>query len=91
MQMKYEWDDKKRERNLIARSIDFTIATGFAWDEALTIEDTRSDYNERRFLSYAPIIDRLYAMVWTQRGDTKRIISLRKANKREVLKYERQT
>jgi uncharacterized DUF497 family protein len=75
----------------MTRNIDFTIASGFIWDEALTIEDTRSDYNEPRFLSYAPIMDRLYAMIWTQRGDIKRIISLRKANKREVLKYERET
>jgi len=89
--MKYEWDEKKRERNLMIRNIDFTIAAGFVWDEALTIEDTRSDYNELRFLSYAPIMDRLYAMIWTQRGEIRRIISLRKANKREVLQYERET
>ncbi|MDQ7001479.1 MAG: BrnT family toxin [Ghiorsea sp.] len=89
--MKYEWDEKKREHNRMTRNIDFTIASGFIWDEALTIEDTRSDYNESRFLSYAPIMDRLYAMIWTQRGGIRRIISLRKANKREVLQYERET
>ncbi len=89
--MQYEWDEKKCDRNLTARNIDFAVASGFIWNEALTMEDTRSNYTEPRFLSYAPIADRLYAMVWTQRGDVCRIISLRKANKREVLRYERET
>jgi uncharacterized DUF497 family protein len=89
--MQYEWDEKKRESNLIAREVDFAVACDFIWDEALTIEDSRRNYNEPRFLSYAPIADRLYVMIRTQRGVARRIISLRKANKREVLKYERET
>jgi len=89
--MQFEWDEKKRESNLLTKGIDFSIASDFKWDEALTIEDTRHDYSEPRFLSYAPIADRLYAMVWTQRGISRRIISLRRANKREVLKYEYET
>jgi uncharacterized DUF497 family protein len=89
--MRYEWDEKKCENNLLTHGTDFAIASDFDWDEALTIQDTRLNYSEDRFLSYAPIAERLYAMVWTPREDVCRIISLRKANRREVLKYEHET
>jgi len=89
--MRYEWDEKKRASNLLTHGIDFAIVRNFDWNAALIIRDTRRNYREPRFLSYAPIADRLYAMVWTPRGDVRRIISLRKANRREVLKYERET
>jgi len=89
--MQYEWDEKKRESNLLTHGIDFAIVGDFDWNEALTIQDTRRNYSEDRFLSYAPIAERLYAMIWTPRGDVHRIISLRKANRREVSKYEHET
>jgi hypothetical protein len=46
--------------------------------------DNRRDYFELREIGYAVIQDRLYCVVFTQRGETMHIISLRKANRREV-------
>jgi len=41
--------------------------------------------------SLAPMNDRIYAVVWVQRGDSVRVISLRKANLREAKLYANQT
>ncbi|WP_430540790.1 BrnT family toxin [Planktotalea arctica] len=54
------------------------------WTTALTREDNRVEYGERRFISIGLIGDRHFVVVWTQRDDALRLISLRKANKREV-------
>lgn len=86
---KLEWDEAKRSRNLSAHGVDFTLIEGFAWAAALTREDLRADYGEARFVSISLIGDRHFVAVWTRRGDTLRLISLRKANTREVKIYER--
>ncbi len=51
--------------------------------------DARMDYGELREIGYALINERLYCVVFTQRGDTMHIISLRKANPREVRDVQR--
>lgn len=53
--------------------------------------DCRRDYGELREIGYAQIDHRLYCVVFTQRGRTFRVISLRKANSREVKRYVEQT
>ncbi|MDO9527257.1 MAG: BrnT family toxin [Gemmobacter sp.] len=49
----------------------------------LTVEDDRVDYGETRLITIGFLDRRMVVMVWTQRGATRRIISLRKANERE--------
>lgn len=87
--MDVEWNQAKRDRNLAKHGVDFAAIEGFSWNAALTREDTRSAYGETRFVSISPIGDRLYVAVWTERGVDCRLISLRKANKREVAIYAR--
>ena len=50
-------------------------------------QDKRFDYVETRMLGYAFIGERLYCVVYTDRGSNRRIISLRKANNREKKSY----
>jgi uncharacterized protein len=57
---------------------------------ALIVEDLRKDYGERRFQALGLIGDRLHMMVFTPRANKAHLISLRKANKREVKRYEAQ-
>lgn len=57
------------------------------WDTLLAKKDDRKDYGEKRMIGYALIDDRLYCVVFTDRGSERRIISLRKANQREVKYY----
>jgi uncharacterized DUF497 family protein len=71
--------------------ISFEQARDFDWDGALVWCDTRRDYNEERFIALGFIGERLHSLVFTVRGDTVRIISLRKANRREEIGYEQET
>ncbi|MBW7850889.1 MAG: BrnT family toxin [Rhodospirillales bacterium] len=82
-----EWDDDKRAANIEKHGVDFSVARDFDWDTALTLEDDRQDYGEPRFVSIGFIGPRLHVLVWTTRSERLRVISLRKANAREVQRY----
>lgn len=86
-----EFDLAKSERNARERELPFDLADEFDWDTALIIEDTRRDYGEPRFRAFGFIGDRMHAMVFTPREGGLRVISLRKANRREERKYEKET
>jgi len=64
-----------------------TIATGFEWDTARIEQDVRFDYGELRFQAIGYIGERLHFMVFCVRAGKNRIISLRKANPREIKRY----
>ena len=86
--MAYEWDEGKRQINLEKHGIDFSAIHSFGWECATIFEDLRMDYDEPRMVAYGNIKGRLVVVVYTQRGDeTIRVISMRKANKREVSRY----
>jgi uncharacterized DUF497 family protein len=72
------------------RGIPFELAAVFEWDSALIVEDERKDYGERRFQALGRIEGRLYMLVFTPRKGKVHVISLRKANEREVKRYEAQ-
>ena len=86
--VKLEWDDKKRNQALAERGLDFADVARVDRDTAFPVEDTRVDYAEPRFVTMAPINNRLCVFAWCERGEALRVISLRKANKRERSKYE---
>ncbi|HMN74288.1 MAG TPA: BrnT family toxin [Rhodoblastus sp.] len=83
-----EWDERKREKTLAERGLDFADVAAADWDIAFTVEDVRTDYNEVRFVTMAPIGNRLCVFAWCRRGDALRVISLRRANERERSRYE---
>jgi uncharacterized DUF497 family protein len=85
----FEWDDAKAARNLAQHGVRFEAVRSFDWTDAMTREDTRGDYGERRFVSIGRIGRRLHVAVWTARGDRRRLISLRKANPRERALHDR--
>ena len=89
--MQYEWDEKKRAANLARHNVDFSMATDFEWDAALETVDNRYNYGEERWVTLGYIGKRLHVLVYTLRAETIRIISLRRANKREKEYYEKQT
>lgn len=86
---RYEWDEAKRQDNLSKHGVDFAEAGKFDWSGALTAKDNRFDYGEDRFNSVGLVGDRLFVMVWTPRGEAVRVISFRKANRKEVEYYEK--
>ena len=85
--MKLEWDEVKRQRTLAERGLDFSDVELIDWDDALTLEDIHQPYSEARFITYAPIRGRLCVIAWCYRNTALRVISMRKANAREMRKY----
>ena len=85
----FEWDEQKAELNQSKHSVNFPFATRVFDDEnRLTVIDHRYDYEETRYITLAKIDNRVYAVAFTFRSSNIRLISARKANKREVKRYE---
>ena len=86
--MKFDWDDDKAAINLIRHNITFEMAALVFLDESrLIAHDNRFDYGEERMITMGHIDNRLHVIVYTEREDVIRIISARKANKREQERY----
>jgi uncharacterized DUF497 family protein len=83
----YEWDETKRKKNLAIHGVDFSAIESFDWEQAIVMKDERRDYAETRYAALGPIDGRLHAVIFTIREGNFRIISLRKANSREVRKW----
>jgi uncharacterized DUF497 family protein len=67
--------------------IDFVGVEALLEGFTATIEDDRLDYGEQRFVTFGIMEGRVVAVVHTEQGDTIRIISIRKATKREEQSY----
>ena len=87
MHIMWDWDEDKRQTNRAKHGVDFAEIELFDWPNAVTREDTRGDYGERRFISTARLHGRLHVCVWTLREGKARIIGLRKANPRERARH----
>lgn len=85
--MQVSFDPAKNEKNIEQRGLAFTLVSELDWAHAVINEDTRQNYGEHRFRVLGCIDERLYAVVFTPRADKLHIISLRKANSREVERY----
>lgn len=83
--MRYDWDETKRLSNIEKHGVDFVVTENFEWDAAF-IRASQSS-NEPRLVAVGPIGDRLHVLVFCIETRIVRIISLRKANKREILLY----
>jgi uncharacterized DUF497 family protein len=88
--MQLEFDEAKSARNAKARGIGFERFAEMDLARALSVEDTRVEYGERRFRLLGLIDGRLHVAVITYRGDRVRVISLRRANRREERKYAKE-
>jgi uncharacterized DUF497 family protein len=77
----------KNERNIRERGIDFNLAAEFRFDSAVVQQDNRRDHGEVRMRALGYIGQTLHALVFTMRGSTLRVISLRKAKRRERNQY----
>lgn len=85
--MDTSFDPSKNESNIAKHGMSLSEAVDLEWDTAMVLPDNRQEYGESRFIGYALKDDRLYCVVFTDRGEQRRIISLRKANEREVRFY----
>ena len=85
--MRFEFDPAKNERNIKERGISFALSAEFDWTTALVLRSDRA--GEARYMAVGETAGRLRVLVYTKRGQALRIISLRRANSREVKRYEK--
>lgn len=88
--MNITFDPDKSAINLHKHGVSLSLAERIDVEQILCRADDRADYGEVREIGYAPIDGRIYCVVFTQRGEVFRVISLRKAKALEVRRYEQQ-
>jgi uncharacterized DUF497 family protein len=85
--MAITFDAEKNARNIVERGLSFERVGELEWETAVIVEDTRRDYGEPRLRVMARLDGRLHAAVVTPRGEDLRVISFRRASRREVRLY----
>lgn len=89
--MNIEFDPEKSKKNICDRKLSFEQANEFDWETAIYHEDKRRIYPERRFIAMGYLGTRLHVLCFTPIKNGVRIISFRKANIREVKRYDEKT
>ncbi|MBF0339993.1 MAG: BrnT family toxin [Magnetococcales bacterium] len=85
--MKITYDPAKETTNREKHGFSLAEAVHLDWDNALIWEDTRHDYGETRQVALAVLGTRVHVVVFVDRTDGRRIISFRRANVKEVMRY----
>jgi uncharacterized DUF497 family protein len=85
--MEFEWDTAKDARTMQERGFGFDDATRIFSGRVVTWEDDRRDYGEQRFRAVGETEGDILHVVYTWRGDVMRIISLRRANRKEIRRW----
>ena len=85
--MGFESDPTTDQLNLDNHGVSLGLASDLDWDAALLWIDDRRESGETRILALAPWTSILYYVAFVDRGNVRRVISLRRANRREVRRY----
>jgi uncharacterized protein len=86
--MHIEWDDTKNIKNIAKHGVSFECVAECDWGKADIRVDIRREYSEVRYVAIIPLHGRLHHITFTMRDGNIRVISFRKANKRERKPYE---
>jgi uncharacterized DUF497 family protein len=87
--MKIEFDPDKNEKNIAGRGLSFERVAEFDFSTAVMEQDMRKPYPEVRYVATGWRDQRLHVLCFTPIHDGIRVISFRKANRREIGSYER--
>ena len=85
--MRIEFDPAKNVANQVKHEVSLSVAGELDWEAALVWIDNRFEYDETRMIALAPKAEILYYVAFVDRGEARRVISLRHANRREVKHY----
>jgi uncharacterized DUF497 family protein len=85
--MNFEWDEAKRQANMIKHGIDFVDAIELFAGRLTEAEDQRRDYGERRYRAVGRLGDAVIQVAYTWRGEGRRIISARRAGRNDRRAY----
>jgi uncharacterized DUF497 family protein len=83
----FVWDEAKRITNRRKHGVDFASVQAFEFETAVVVIDDREDYGELREIALGFIGPVLHHLTFTRRGSDIRVISLRKAEKKEIRIY----
>lgn len=86
--MALEWDERKRRSNLAKQGIDVAALEPMFAGDVLEEDDDRQDYRERRIKAIGELNDVVLSLVYTWRGDRRRLISARRARADERKEYQ---
>jgi uncharacterized DUF497 family protein len=86
--MAFEWHETKRLKNIDDHEIDFIRAKEIWHNPVLELKSPQNHHGEERFLAIGQIEIGVITVVYTWRGDNRRLISARKARKNEKENYE---
>ncbi len=89
--MRIEFDPAKDVSNRAKHGVSLSVAGELDWEAALVLVDDRFEYAELRMIALAPKASTLYYVAFVDRDAVRRIISLRRANRREVKHYVEST
>jgi uncharacterized DUF497 family protein len=85
--MELTFDPVKRDFTFDERGLAFEDAALVFEGQTLDMVDDRFDYKEERIITVGYLVRRMVIVVWTQRGDARHVISMRKANEREEKRF----
>ncbi|MDA8092317.1 MAG: BrnT family toxin [Betaproteobacteria bacterium] len=85
--MEIAYDSTKDAANIAKHGVSLALAADLEWGSAVIWSDMRYQYGEARMAAIGYIGLRLYYVAFVDRAECRRIISLRKANQREVKRY----
>ncbi len=85
--MRITFDPGKNEQNIRERELPFEWAAAFDFETAYIETDSRREYGEMRYIALGGLRGRLHVLCFTETADGIRVISFRKANKREIKRY----
>jgi uncharacterized protein len=85
--VRIDFDPAKDRLNRANHGLSLSLARKLAWDEALVWVDDRFEYEESRMIGLVPEGNRLYYVAFVDRGEVRRVISLRFAERREIKHY----
>jgi uncharacterized DUF497 family protein len=85
--VRYIFDPAKDAANRVKHGVSLALAEVLFAGVHISVEDDRFDYGELRKIAFGFIHDRIFVCVYADHETDRRVISLRKANKREVMRY----
>jgi uncharacterized DUF497 family protein len=86
--MLFEWSEQKRLENLRKHGIDFVDAKEIWQGEVLEVPSEQQEHKEQRYIAYGVLDGRIIAVVFTWRGEFRRLISARRARRYERQNYQ---
>ena len=85
--MQFQFDPAKDGANIAKHGASLVLALQLEWASALIWTDSRHSYGETRQSALGLVGERVYFVAFVDRGDVRRVISMRKANQREAMHY----